>query len=296
MYKNPFNYGDLSDYNSLKNQKNIGEIINKLKKTDRKTKPTELQKYYEYLTYQQPILDELNFIAEKQRFEDLTKQKADFDFLQNIKQDRENKMKELVDINEPKTDREIIKNELFYEPKPFNTKIDDLTPLIQSQNELIFEVLDKKENDIRREGAEILDIDIGKIKKNQGLLLEYNNDLFDEPMILERRKDDDYKEKAKKKLEEVINNYGISTDLTKINPIKMIKDNSKKIKKSVKEINTDIYNQVLQNTPIRTDLQTSSIISQADTSLENIPRNKRGKGGRKKGSKNKSKGKTLDLT
>jgi hypothetical protein len=56
MYKNPLNNGDISDYNSLKNQKDISKMLNKYKKK-LPTQPTELQKYYQYMTYQQPILD-----------------------------------------------------------------------------------------------------------------------------------------------------------------------------------------------------------------------------------------------
>ena len=51
MYRNPANCnGDLSDYNSLKNQRNYSEIIKKYSSKKLKTEPTELQKYYEYLT------------------------------------------------------------------------------------------------------------------------------------------------------------------------------------------------------------------------------------------------------
>ena len=73
MYKNPLNNGDISDYNSLKKQTNNGSIVKKYQSKKLETKPTELQKYYQYQTYQQPILDELNYVAERMRTEDIKK-------------------------------------------------------------------------------------------------------------------------------------------------------------------------------------------------------------------------------
>ncbi len=46
MYKNPINNGDVSDYNSLKKQRDNGAIIKKYESIKLKTKPNELQKYF----------------------------------------------------------------------------------------------------------------------------------------------------------------------------------------------------------------------------------------------------------
>jgi hypothetical protein len=262
MYKNPLTDGDFSDYNSLKNQQNYGAITKEYQSRNLKTQPTELQKYYEYLTYQQPTLDEINYIAEKMKTEDIEKQKKDFEFLENLKEQRENKMKEVVNINKPK-------NELFYEPEPFNLKMSDLTPYIQTDNELQFDIIDK--NFIKKEYGDIIDIDIGKSLKNKGLLL---ND-----------------KSSKEKFDEAINKYGISTDLSNTMNRPIIKLEPKK---TTKQINNDFFVNIAKNLPIRSDLQTSTIASQADT-MVNIPRNKRkSKGGRPKGSKNTPK-RTLNL-
>ena len=80
MYKNPLNNGDISDYNSLKKQHDNGRKVKKYQSVKLQTKPTELQKYYQYMTYQQPILDELIYVAERMRTEDINKQKEDFEF------------------------------------------------------------------------------------------------------------------------------------------------------------------------------------------------------------------------
>jgi DNA/RNA endonuclease G (NUC1) len=92
MYKNPLNNGDISDYNSLKKQRNPSQIINKYKKK-LPTEPTELQKYYQYMTYQKPILDEANYVAERMRTEDINKEKSDFNFIEDLKIKREEEMK-----------------------------------------------------------------------------------------------------------------------------------------------------------------------------------------------------------
>lgn len=323
MYKNPLNNGDLSDYNSLKNQKDYRPDINKYqssaegeRKRKLKTKPSELQKYYEYLTYQQPILDELNYIAEKQKTEDLEKQKNDYSNLEKVKQQREDNINKTININEPKTEKERIKEELFDEPKPFNLKMSDLTPNIQTNNELEFEIQDK--NFTKEDDAVVIDLDIGKPAKNKGLLLESNNyqeTTKNKPLLLEF---DNYQETAKQKLQDAINKYGISTDLS-LNMNRLIKNTEPK--KTTNEKNIDFFNNITKDLPIKSDLQikekqvtkseklkinqedkikekikdiNSSIASQADT-LENIPRNKRkGKGGRPKGSKNTPK-RTLNL-
>lgn len=142
MYRNPANYnGDLSDYNSLKNQRNNSEIIKKYSSKKLKTEPTELQKYYEYLTYQQPILDEINYTAEKVKTENIKKQKEDFEFLEKLKEEREKKMKGVIDKTETKTEKERIKETLF-EPQQISL---DLTPSFQTENELEYPQEEKKQ-------------------------------------------------------------------------------------------------------------------------------------------------------
>ena len=66
-------YTDLSDYNSLKNQYDPSSIVKKYEKRNLKTKPTELQNYYKYLDKSGAVLDELNYISERMKTEDLQK-------------------------------------------------------------------------------------------------------------------------------------------------------------------------------------------------------------------------------
>jgi hypothetical protein len=128
MYKNPLNNGDISDNNSLKKQRDYGPMIDKYKKK-LPIKPTELQKYYQYLTYQQPILDEANYVAERMRTEDINKKNDDYVFVENLKQKREEEMKKLA------KNEEMIKaaRDSLFEPQPKN---DDLTPVIITDIEL----------------------------------------------------------------------------------------------------------------------------------------------------------------
>jgi hypothetical protein len=129
MYKNPLNNGDISDYNSLKNQRDYGKIIRKYSSKKLQTEPNELQKYYQYLTYQQPILDELNYVAERLRTEDIETQKKNFNFIEDQKIEREKRMKQLAGIN-----KENIKDELF--DNSSLKKLEDITPTINTDLEL----------------------------------------------------------------------------------------------------------------------------------------------------------------
>jgi len=128
MYKNPLNNGDISDYNSLKNQRDYKPMIDKYKKK-LPIKPTELQKYYQYLTYQQPILDEANYVAERMKNENINKQKEDFNFIEDLKKKREEEMKK------HSQSEEMIKKarETLFEPQPKN---DDITPTINTNLEI----------------------------------------------------------------------------------------------------------------------------------------------------------------
>lgn len=129
MYKNLLNNGDLSDYNSLKNQRNNAVIVNKYQRRKLETIPNETQKYYQYLTYQQPILDEANYIAERLRTEDINKKKDDYNFIEDLKIKREKQMKE-ISIKE----KDIGKQTLF--DTASTIKQEDLTPSIITDIEI----------------------------------------------------------------------------------------------------------------------------------------------------------------
>jgi len=129
MYKNPLNNGDVSHYNSLKKQRNYGAIIKKYENEKLKTKPNELQKYYQYLTYQQPILDELNYVAERMRNEDIKTKNDDFNFIEDLKIKREGLMKK-----ESESEKDIARDSLF--DKSSEIKNDDKTAVIKTDVEL----------------------------------------------------------------------------------------------------------------------------------------------------------------
>ncbi len=134
MYRNPLNNGDISDYNSLKKQRNPSQIINKYKKK-LATQPTELQKYYQYLTYQQPILDEANYVAERMRTEDINKQKENFNFIEDLKIKREEEMKKKSQLE--KDMNNVIRTDLF--DYSSTIKQEDPTPTINTDVELTIE-------------------------------------------------------------------------------------------------------------------------------------------------------------
>jgi len=129
MYKNLLNNGDLSDYNSLKNQRNNAVIVNKYQQRKLKTVPNETQKYYQYLTYQQTILDETNYIAERLRTEDIKKKKDDYNLIEDLKIKREKQMKE-ISIKE----KDIGNQTLFDTASTIKQK--DLTPSIITDIEI----------------------------------------------------------------------------------------------------------------------------------------------------------------
>ena len=130
MYKNPLNNGDISDYNSLKKQTNNGGIVKKYQSKKLETKPTELQKYYQYQTYQQPILDELNYVAERMRTEDIKKKTDDYEFTEKLKIKKEGLMKDLS----KEEGKDIAREELF--DVSSTEKNDDMTPVINTDVEM----------------------------------------------------------------------------------------------------------------------------------------------------------------
>lgn len=129
MYRNPLG-GDLSDYNSLKNQINNGARVKKYEKVKLETEPTELQKYYQYLTYQEPILNEINYVSERMRNENINKQKEDFNFIEKLKEEREKQMKEKAHKEKLMKNQE---EELFG-----NSSLEkkDMTPNINTDNDM----------------------------------------------------------------------------------------------------------------------------------------------------------------
>jgi len=312
MYKNRLN-GYISDNNSLKKQKDYGSIIKKYNKK-LPTKPNELQKYYQYMTYQQPILDELNYVAERMRTEDIVKEKDDYNFVDNLKIEREKTMKE-----ESIKENDIINDIFDYSS---TVKQEDMTPTINTDVELEYEIRDRTDyNNNNREQVFIYE-DLGfdannninelsyneallledknKLSYNKPLLLEDKNKLsYNEPLLLKDKKLSKSQKKAKKKYEEALNKYSISTDIsdTMNRPIeKTLSAPSKN------ELSNLLFENISKNMPISEDLQKkdkkskSTIASQAETEkYSNIPKNKRKGGGRPKGSKNIPK-RTLDLT
>jgi hypothetical protein len=104
MSSSVINRKNLSEIsNSLKNQIDYSKITDKYAKVNpKKSEPTELQKYYTYLTETQPILDELNYVNERMKTEDVKKMKEDFIFLETLKKQRENEL-----LNQKNIDKQI---------------------------------------------------------------------------------------------------------------------------------------------------------------------------------------------
>jgi hypothetical protein len=136
MYINPLNNGKISDYNSLKNQINPIPILNKYRKK-LETIPNETQKYYQYLTYQQSILDELNYVAERLKTEDIKKQKDNYEFLEDLKIKREGQLKKF-------SNKEDIAYDLF--DNISLKKNNDMTPTINTDLEMVYPVNEVIEN------------------------------------------------------------------------------------------------------------------------------------------------------
>lgn len=150
--------GDISDYNSLKNQRDYGKTIKKYQSVKLKTEPTELQKYYQYQTYQQPILDELNYVAERMRTEDIKKKTEDYEFIEGLKIKKEGLMKETSKKEEQK------EMETLFD-KSSLIKNDDMTPVINTDVEMEYPTEPQPQP---------------KIISNTPQIQTYMNDLFGE--------------------------------------------------------------------------------------------------------------------
>jgi hypothetical protein len=145
--------------NSLMNQRNYGPIIKKYQ--SKKTKviiPSELQKYNQYMTYQRSILDELNYVAEKLKNEDLKKKSDDYEYIEKIKSQREDIMKTRSKVEE----QDLI--ESLFDPPII--KIKDYTPTVKTNLE--DEILDvddlKKEYKEAVKKGDILDDEAAVVK------------------------------------------------------------------------------------------------------------------------------------
>jgi len=79
---------EASDTNIPMNIKDDGKIIKKYSSRKLKTIPTELQKYNEYLTKSQPILDEANYVASRRKDKRTKKKEEDFEFIEDLKDKR----------------------------------------------------------------------------------------------------------------------------------------------------------------------------------------------------------------
>ena len=306
MYINPLNNGDISDYNSLKKQVDKGKIIKKFQSVKLQTKPTELQKYYQYLTYQQPILDELNYVAERMRTEDIKKKTEDYEFTEKLKIKSEGLMKE----TSKKEGEDIAREDLF---DASSTKInDDITPVINTDVEMEYPTEPQPQeiiiNNTPEKQALMSDLfgegDTEPIKEDKQPIKINMKDIFGDNILNNnksnagRPKGSKSQKKAKKKYEEALKKYSISTDIsdTMNRPIEKIKTLPEPSKN---EISKELFKNMTNNMPINTDLQRKDKKSNstiADTEkYSNIPKNKRKGGGRPKGSKNTPK-RTLDLT
>jgi hypothetical protein len=124
---------NISDTSIPMNIKDNGKIIKKYSSRKLKTIPNELQEYRGYLTNQQPILDEANYVASRRKDNKISKKEEDFNFIQDLKDKREqakkNKQVEpsIINFGDANNVSDVL-NELF--PNK------DITPTIQSDLEL----------------------------------------------------------------------------------------------------------------------------------------------------------------
>lgn len=292
MYINPLNNGDISDYNSLKKQRDYGSIIKKFQSVKLQTKPTELQKYYQYMTYQQPILNELNYVAERMRTEDIKKKTDDYNFIEELRIKREKEMKETT------KQKEEIGTETLFDKKSLK-KNDDITPVISSDFEM------ENPKILSEEPNNIIKIDLfgssDSIFSNENILSQPKSKgqkKKEAKRKQEEKRQEEKRQEDKNKYEEALKKYSISTSISDtINrPIEKTLPGPTK-----NEISKELFEKTTKNMVISDDLQKkdkkskSAIEPKVDTEkYSNIPANKRKGAGRPKGSKNTPK-RTLDL-
>jgi len=183
MYINPLNNGKLSDYSSLKNQQDYTKIIDKYAKNKLEIQPTELQKYYQYLTLQQQILDELNYVAERMRTEDIKTKTNDYNFIEELKNKREQELQKIY----KNTNLSILKNDLGFSDDITPTIITDLELEKPIENEIIKE---KKKRGRKKKN----------ISRNEEQLIEANK------ILNEMKEEDKKKQEAIIKIQSAIRN------------------------------------------------------------------------------------------
>jgi len=198
MYKNPLNNGDISDYNSLKKQADNGSRVKKYQSKKLETKPTELQKYYQYQTYQQPILDELNYVAERMRTEDIKKKTEEYNFIEDLKIKREGLMKETS-----KKEKDVGIETLF--DYSSTIKNDDITPIINTDIELEYEIRDRTDYNNNNRKQVFIYEDLSFDANNNINELSYN-----QPLLLKDKKTKKESKKQLLLLEEEENNNSIA--------------------------------------------------------------------------------------
>lgn len=186
MYVNPLNNGKLSDYNSLKNQQDYTVIIDKYAKKKLEILPTELQKYYQYLTLQQSILDELNYVAERMRTEDIKTKTDDYNFIEELKNKREQELQAIY----KNSNLSILKNDLGFS--------DDITPTIITDIELEKPIEKEIEKEKKKRGRKKKNILRNEEQLNN--IQEEANKIYNE-MI-----DDKNKEKSAIKIQNAFRN------------------------------------------------------------------------------------------
>ena len=183
MYINPLNNGKLSDYSSLKNQQDYTKIIDKYAKNKLEIQPTELQKYYQYLTLHQPILDEINYVAERMRTEDIKTKTNDYNFIEELKNKREQELQKIY----KNTNLSILKNDLGFSDDITPTIITDLELEKPIENEIIKE---KKKRGRKKKN----------ISRNEEQLIEANK------ILNEMKEEDKKKQEAIIKIQSAIRN------------------------------------------------------------------------------------------
>jgi hypothetical protein len=188
MYKNPLNNGDISDYSSLKKQRDNAATVKKYQNKKLQTKPNELQKYYQYLTYQQPILDELNYVAERMRNEDIKTKTDDYNFIEDLKIKREGLMKQ-----DATGEKDIARDTLF--DYSSTVKNNDATPTINTDIEMVSSSILEKA--MKNEAIQIAKADLFDDDNNMSVAdtVPIKEDIF------ELSREGEKKSKAKKKRE-----------------------------------------------------------------------------------------------
>jgi len=222
---------DLSDYNYLKNQQDPVKKFNKYKRQLSK-KPNEKQKYYAYLTYEQPILDELNynemmqqkdkqlnevkkdtkiFAEDKAIIEDIKKE-ANNEIVNSLNDDLfagNNTLKE-VEVNQP----------ILYEKPSEYDKI---------KNELI-----------SKGGVQLKDKAISEYDKIKNELISKGS------VLLEKLPKEKYQEALKK--------YPLLTSISDTLNRPIIKNEQIPVR-TKKEINKELFTNITKDMPISNDLQ-----------------------------------------